>query len=538
VRNGKHAWAFALLALLVACEEAEAVPPPGPPPIDRTPAGPPESLRVELRMDGGDATLRAFLERLPASDVRDRFPPDLESLVDALVALPPAISGHVAPGSPLRVIMAEVDGVPRSALALRLADRPDAPSLHEGGPRGALLVDETTAIVDDIAIVADDPAMLERALPYLAFTAIVEHAPEGAIVLRVPAETLRGSVREALERVLTSQADSLRASARDAMRAHATPPTLGDPEALVGLVERAVRARLGYLPDLGEGTVTIAPSPSGLSISFAASITAGSPLAEALADRVPVDEALVLADEEAALVLATGVTDAAQDRDARALVDDLAELAGERLASAEREQLALAMTSLAHARGPMSALAIGATETTGAFLSLVTRGAPADAALPTPWGRRGPWISEAIGTLAGCDPSEPRAGADVTICGARSLSTRSHDGQLVAAIGTAAGARADETLAHLTAAASPSSPDLTRDLSALPDAPFVILLARPLRALPLIVALGGPPREGLPRGDGAMLLALANDHGTLRAELRASTAALADLGVVMRLFAE
>lgn len=490
-------------------------------------------------MSGGDATLRAFVERLPASELREHFPADLQSLVDAMVALPPAVSDHVAPGSPLRVIMAEVDGVPRSALVLHLTERPDLATLREGGPRGAMLLDETTAIVDDLAIVADDPAMLERALPYLAFGALPEDAPDGAITVRVPAATLRGTVREALERVLGDQMNALRASARSARASHASAPTLGEPEALVELLESALRERLALLPDLGDGTLTLAPSPSGLSATFSASITPGSPLARALEERVPTDRALVTADEDAALVVATGATDAAQDRDATALVDALAQLAGERLAAAEREPLVSAAAAIAHARGPAAALTLGATESTGAFFSLLTTDAPADAALPTPWGRRGPWLSGAMGTLAGCDPTEPRGPSpDVAICGGRSLATRALDGSLVAAVGTGAAARADGTLARLRAAAGPSSPDLARDLDALPASPFAVVLLRPLRALPLVVALGGPPREGLPRGDGAIVLAVANDGGTLRVVLRASTAALADLRVVAGLFAE
>ncbi len=528
----------ASLVLVLACGDPQPEAPPGPPPIDRTPAAAPSGLRVELSMDGGDATLRAFIERLPASEIREHFPRDLESLVDAMVALPPAISGHVAPGSPLRVLMAEVEGVPRSALVIRLTARPEPSALHEGGPRGAMLLDESTAIVDDLAIVADDPRMLELALPYLAFTAIAAPAPQGAILVSVPSATLRGTVREALDRVLTDRARCLRESARAALASHRAPPTLGDPEALVGLLERALRDRLAFLPDLGDGTITLAPSASGLSVSFSAAITPESPLARALADRVPVDLALVTSPDDAALVVATGVTDAAQSACASGLVDDLAQLAGDRLATGERAQLASAASMLALARGESSALALGATSA-GAFFSLLTIGAPPGAALPTPWGRRAPWLSSAMGTIAACDPIEPRGpGSDVAICGERSLATRSSEGRLVAVAGTSAAARAERTLARLGEAVAPSSPDLARDLDALPRSPFAIVLVRPLLWLPVLVAFGGPPREALPRGDGAMVLALANDDGTLRVVFRASTSALADLGVVARLFAE
>jgi hypothetical protein len=529
--------AWALIA--IACGGPAVAAPEPAPPIDRTPAAAPDGLRAELRMDGGDATLRAFVERLPASDVRERFPADLESMVDALVALPSALSGHVAPGSPLRVIMVEVEGVPRSALALRLSEPPDAALLHEGGPRGALLLDDSTAIVDDLAIVADDPRMLERALPYLAFSSMVEDVEAGAIVLRVPSVTLRGTVREVLERVLTDQSAALRRSARAALASHPAPPTLGDPEAAVSILEAMLRERLAYLPDLGDGTLTVQPSPSGISLVITAPITPESPLSAALAERVPVSRALATADEDAALIVATGSTDSAQERDVAGLVEAFAELAGDRLSTDERARLTSALEALAHARGPASSLALGATETTGAFASLATIDAPADALLEAPWGRRAPWASGAIGTLTGCDPSEPRGpGPDQAICEERSLATRAAEGRLVAAVGRDASARADRTLAHLAAESLPESPDLARDLDALPTDPFAIVLARPLRALPLIVAFGGPPRTGLPRGDGAIVLALANDDGVLRIVLRGSTAALADLGVVARLFAE
>jgi hypothetical protein len=136
-----------------------------------------------------------------------------------------------------------------------------------------------------------------------------------------------------------------------------------------------------------------------------------------------------------------------------------------------------------------------------------------------------------------CDPDAPGRGA--ALCG-----------EVGAEVGHAAhfvpqGMRADVISVEPAGIASPivdrasapaASPDLARDLAALPEPTFGALVVRPLRMLPVMSLFGGPG-AGLPRGDGAFVLALAYDEGRLTIGLRASRAAMADLDTLQRLFA-
>ncbi len=534
-----------LLLLLVAAAtsacggEPPAPLPPSAPVVDRSPADRPAGTLAELTFDGGDAALSALIAQLPPTPMRAALPNRVATLLDGLIETPSEIRSRVSSGSPIRLVMARIDGELRSALVVRL-DEPVPTSSHRGdGPRGSDRVGEHAAVDDRIAVVSDDGTMLDRSFAYLAYTALARASTEGEIVVIAPASTVATTVRTGLEQMVRDRRGSLLASVAAARAAHDRPPDLGDPEALVTLLADALLARLAYLPDLGDATLTLARTPSGLALTIEASVTQGSPLADALSMRRPVASRLVSAmPSSAALVIATGTTAAARTATEGELAETLAAIGGARVTASERMGLEQASGAIAAIRGDEAAFGLGATETDGILALTLTRGGT-DTAAPMPWGRAFPWTSQLLATLAGCTATSARPSATApVVCNDVSLATRAGDGARADAIGRNAAALAESAHASLAADTPASSPDLARDLAALPSAVFAIVLARPLRALPLLVALGGPPRAGLPRGDGAIVLAFAYDAARLSIVLRASSSAMADLAVVQGLFAE
>lgn len=531
----------ALVAVLVACGGEPAAQAPAPVPmVDRSAAERPAGTLVEVSFDGGNAALGTLIGRLPPDALRAGLPSRVGPLLEGLIDTPNEIASRVDAASPLRLVMARIDGEVHAAVAVRLEEPlPESARDAGHGPRGSDRVGPHAAVDDRIAVVSDDPAMLDLAYGYLAYTALAHRGTEGAIVVSVPASTLATTVRMGLEQAVADQRANLLASIAAARAAHDRPPELGDPEGLIMFVSDAILARVAYLPDLGDAIVSLAPTPSGLGLSMQAPVTPGSPLATALGARSPVATALVSAmPTSAALVIATGTTAAARAASHGELAEMLAAIGGTRVTATERTALEQASSAISAIPGDEGALAIGASEANGLYALALTRGGT-DAAAPTPWGRAFPWASELLGALAGCRTTTPRPSpTGATLCGDAALATRVGEGARADAIGRDAASLAETAQIALVQHGPAASPDLARDLTALPASSFAILLARPLRALPLMVALGGPPRAGLPRGDGAAVLAFAHDEGHLRIELRASTAAMADLDVVVGLFAD
>lgn len=534
-----RAFRLVSLVVLVACG-ADHEPPARPTShIDRSAAARPTETLVEVSLEGGDAALATLIAKLPPDPLRAGLPSRIAMLLDGLIDTPPEIRAHVASTSPLRLLMMRVDGETRSAVAVRL-DARLPPTAHAGdGPRGSDRVGERCAVDEQIAVVTDDPVMLERAFAYLAYTALPRASTEGSIVLSVPAATLATTLRAALERSVSDERASLMESIAAARTAHARPPDLGDPEALVTLLADAALARIAYLPDLGDASVTLSPTASGLALDADASVTAASPLALALADYAPISPTFVSAmPSSSALVIAAGTTPAARTRSGRELGETLAAIAGDRLGAAEHVALDDASRAITALSGDARSIALGASDANFAFAILLTRGGT-EVAAPTPWGRLFPWTSALLGALLDCTPVSPRATSSLaSICGDVALATQIAEGTRADAIGRDAAALADAARRGLASDAAATSPDLARDLLALPSSTSALAIVRPLRALPLLSLLFGALRPGLPRGDGAIVLALAPAATSVRLTLRASSAGLADLAAVIDLFSQ
>ncbi len=526
--------ALVLFALGLACGH-EAPASTAAPEIDRSSGERPAGVVLELSFDGGDAALAALVAQLPSGSFRAGVPTRVSVLLDGMIEIPSEIGDHVDGHSPIRLVMARVDGELRSAVAVRL----DAPlDAHPGGgPRGTDRVGDHAAVDDRIAVVSDDASLLEAAFPYLAYGALARPSAPGAVVLHVPSRTLATTVRTAMEQTVQEQQARAMESIRLARVEQGRPPELGDPEPLVRSIADALLARVAYLPDLDEATVRLEPTSSGLALTMEADVASGSPLAAALAAYERIPPSLVASmPTESFVALATGTRGDARATTGDAIVGVLAGVAGSRMSAEERARLDAVADEVTAIRGDQTAVAFGVHEDRGTFVAIATRDG-SDAAFPQPWGRSFPWTSTLLRVLFRCDPGARAQGT--ALCG-----------EPGAEVGHAAyfvphGMRADVISGEPTAIATPivvhgsapaASPDLARDLAALPASTFGALVVRPLRMLPVMSLFGGPG-AGLPRGDGAFVLALAYDEGQLTIALRASRAAMADLDTLQHLFA-
>jgi hypothetical protein len=522
----------AILAIVLVACGGHAEPAPAPArAIDRSAGERPDGTLVEVSIDGGDEALAELIARLPSIPERAALPSHVGALLDGLIDAPREIVAHVAAGSPLRLVMARIDGETRSAVAVRLDE--DQASDRGDGPRGSTRVGERAAVDGRIAVVADDAAMLDRSFGYLAYTALAT-AHEDGVEVTLPTATLSGALRTALEREVDALRGRTMASIAAARAAHDRPPDVGDPEALVTLLADAARARIAYLPDLADAIVTLRTAPSGLAVSAHARVIDASPLAAALEGAASAPLELASSPpSSSAIVLATGLGSPTPDD----VIGALAAMAGARLGAAERAALDEAARGVAAIGGSAHAIAIGAADSGAPFLVALTPDGT-DAALPSPWGRAFPWTSALVGSLVGCAPVAARGTGDRAICSDVLVATRSEGGVRGDAIGRDAVATATSAIDRFTRHAPAASPDLARDLGALEASTFAIAVVRPLRALPLIALVSGAARTSLPRGDGAIVIGAARDGDALRVDLRASTASLGDLAALVDLFTD
>ena len=521
--------------LALACGHEAPASAPAAPEIDRTPGERPAGTLVELSVDGGDEALTGIVSQLPAGPFRSAIPTRVSVLLDGLIELPGPIAEHVDGGSPIRLLMARIDGELRSAVAVRL----DAPlDTHPGGgPRGTDGYGAHAAVDDRIAVVSDDASLLEAAFPYLAYGALAEPSAQGVIVLRVPSSTIRTIVRTALEHAVDERRAGALDSIRSARAEQGRPPELGDPEPIVTALADTALARIAYLPDLGDATVRLEPTSSGLALTMEADVTGGSPLAAALAGHASVAPTFIASmPTSSLLVLATGTRADARATTENDLVTTLATVAAARMPESERAGLEHVAEGVATIRGDEGALALGVEDGAGAFVVTATRSAN-ELAIPAAWGRAFPWTTQLLGALFLCTPVAPGTTPEgATLCDEVALARRVASGIRVDAIAHHAAAMIADLPGAIARDATAASPDLARDLAALPGSTFAALVVRPLRMLPVMSLFGGPG-VGLPRGDGAFVLALAHESGRLTVALRASRAAMADLDTLQRLFA-
>jgi hypothetical protein len=279
------------------------------------PAGPSASTpipRPELvLLEGSVGELAQLREALPP-ELGAALPESALGLLEGTCAqLPAGARERVSPDA--RTVFVLVQRARTVAIGLVLAvplrvDAGDAP-LGAGVTLGALGQGEAPpggrwlggtpeagrsalALVGDVLVCAQDAGDARAAAPYLARTLVpatrgdtrVAALSEPPFIVGAPlvahaaADTVARELRRWSTSTLTEVGRVLTLSAQQAVAAHSTPPVLGDPVALVGVMLARLGQLAALLPDLATSRATVAPGGGGVIVSLRAKVRAGSPL--------------------------------------------------------------------------------------------------------------------------------------------------------------------------------------------------------------------------------------------------------------------
>lgn len=293
--------------LLSACGSNE-------PTVDRTPGVAPSSTYFELRVIGGDRTLRELAEQAgPAA--RPFVVGSVRDLIDGAIALPGPVRDRVRGDGELRVLATEGDDGLELAIAVPF-DVAGFEALEPGGPRNTsrpggaanLAVVPATPDAPALLVAAASAEHLAVTLPYLAFAAF-EPKPEG-LHARFPARRFADDLRPWLERTATELVRQGRASIASERARRDRPPELGDPEVVLDRVA-ALADRLGALvADLGPTELSLTTDAAGVHLRVTSAVS-DSPLRDVLtsssgvvldAARLPEGTALAVTWPEAELL--------------------------------------------------------------------------------------------------------------------------------------------------------------------------------------------------------------------------------------------
>ncbi|MCB9615617.1 MAG: hypothetical protein H6722_24560 [Sandaracinus sp.] len=316
-----------VLASLLACGDDA-------PTVDRTPGVAPTDTRFELRVVGGDRTLRGLAEPF-GPEVDGLFATTVLDVIERALALPAPVRERVRGDGELRVLA--TDGADGLDFAFAVPfDARGFETLEAGGPRGTwrpggaanLALVPATPDSSATLVAATTAEALTEALPYLAF-ARFEPLPAGLHV-RFPGRRFAEDLRPVLARSAREQLQRARQSlAAERARRDEAPP-LGDPEVVLARVEAFVDRLVGHVSDLGPTELTFTHDATGVHLRLRSTLE-DSPTRDALAawSASPLDATQV--PQGSALAIAVPSIELAP------LVEAMA---GERLDADARESLA------------------------------------------------------------------------------------------------------------------------------------------------------------------------------------------------------
>lgn len=297
----------AALALL-ACGSNEPI-------VDRTPAVAPASTYFELRVIGGDRTLRELAEHAGPS-ARSLVVGSVRDLIDGAIALPGPVRDRVRGDGELRVLATEGRD-DRLELAIAVPfDAAGFDALEPGGPRnthrpgGAANLAIVPATIDAPALLvaAASAEHLAAALPYLAFGSF-EPKSEG-LHARFPERRFAGDLRPWLERTAAELVRQGRASIASERARRDRAPELGDPEVVLDRVATLADRLAALVADLGPTELSLTTDAAGAHLRVTSAV-ADSPLRDLLisssgvvldAARLPEGTALAVTWPEAELL--------------------------------------------------------------------------------------------------------------------------------------------------------------------------------------------------------------------------------------------
>jgi len=264
--------------LLIACGSSE-------PTVDRTPGVAPASTYFELRVIGGDRTLRELAEHAGPS-ARPFVVGSVRDLIDGAIALPGPVRDRVRGDGELRVLATEGDDGLELAIAVPF-DAAGFDALEPGGPRNTyrpggaanLALVPATADAPALLVAAASAEHLAATLPHLAFGSF-EPKPEG-LHARFPERRFAEDLRPWLERSATELVRQGRASIASERARRDRPPELGDPEVVLERIA-TLADRLGALvADLGPTELSLTRDAAGAHLRVTSAVS-DSPLRDVL----------------------------------------------------------------------------------------------------------------------------------------------------------------------------------------------------------------------------------------------------------------
>jgi hypothetical protein len=468
------------------CGEEGFVPEVPPAVVD---APPPPGLLWEASLGGGDSVLAALRDGV-GGPARLLVPASVDGLFARYAGSGPW-TGQVRSEGPLWAVAARTDDGWKMAVAAPV----DMPEVDLGAPRGP--GEPVVARAGDWIVAADDEVALEHLRLYLVHDlARRSDVPAG---LRVRLTSLAtDELRTEARTQVRSHAARLTALAREERSRHTDAPTFGEPEALVARVASTIEGLLAHLPDLVEPVAELVPTEIGVELTLTAHPRPGSPLAETLTALGPVPASQILG----ALRPSTAVGTAWRTDPGDAwLAEVVGEIAGARMAEAERAALGDALARIDAARGdtPTTLVAAGAG-VEGPWLGWASTmertttertngGADVLGALESRF------LPEVLGALLGCPRAiAPRLGAPrraaprgatargddrstITLCGpnAPALAVTGRESVLAVALARDHGATVDRELAaaldgHSVGGSIDGQPDAARALEVIRSA--------------------------------------------------------------------
>ena len=465
----------------------------------------PEELLLQTCAQGDWPAVRAALGPI----LGDRLPEDAPAALTEVTAEASAFAERVGVSAAFCSLSIRERGDTTARLvAVRLGE--PLTGGEPGAPGGGRWLAEGVAMIGDALVAGSDRELVDRHGAYAALRALGEERSE-PVSFFAPEGVVSGDARTFAEEALAEWARAARASIARERDEHGGPPELGDPEAVVALVEELGGTLVRALGDVGAiraavdlegdqlGLVLRAPLAEG---SAFAEMAEGWPAAPHHFDRLPRGTALAYFRAG----LGEGETTLA------AMAE---QVAGERLGAAERE----ALTNVAaEVHDSPRTLIAGGTEE-GPFLLWRARGEELEAiAAPLRQSFAAGYLAMVASAASGCAGSGARlAGRASGRCPEAPVSALRGSSLVVAPEGhllLLEDGRADRAIGAL----------------ATDDSPVVAALALVPSALPATVRLvkALPPLGELPQG-GAIVATLRFEEGSLVVQLKGTSDAVSGL---------
>lgn len=355
----------------------------------------PSDLLMEACADDGRAALQ---EALGPAGTTAILPADTRAALVEVSEAASAHSSHVEPRAPMCALMLRgSEGDARLVVApIETAIEGGEP----GAPAGGRWLAEQVAVIGDALVVGTDRALVEHAGAYAALR-LLPAERDATLSLSVPEGVVAQRGSEMAGDAVRSWIAQGRRTVAAEREAHDGPPELGDPDAVVDLLQELGNGVTEALADIGALRATLDLEGNQLQLEVRAALRDGAPFTERARAWPQAPHAFdSLPDGTALAYFRAGIPEGEDT-----LASVLQTVAGERLGLAERE----ALSSVAEAvHGAPRTLAAGGNEQ-GPFLLWRARDTELDTvAAPLREAFVAGYLATLASTASGCEGSGAR----------------------------------------------------------------------------------------------------------------------------------